>query len=415
MRSSLEKIIRLAAVLALPCAIASCQFRDEDMPGEGDIPFEIFAPAGETRTVTDGLQTCWQDGDRLTVIHAPAGSAAYVADGAFTIDDPASGHATGTVSNLVTDGASDWYLAYPYKSSNSKPDKLTLSLGSDLGNVQQQKGYDATDHLSGEAFPLWGKGRVTTAGGIIPSVGMHPLPSVIGVRVTNAEPGAITLQSVSFTAPVPLVGQFSVDITGDAPVTTSLATSKTATLNVSDGTPLGTGETAVLYLGVCPFKAAAGESLTLEVTALDADNAQQVTTSIVSLPQAVTFASGHIKYLNLDFTPEEDPFLSLDTPGVYALDGQDYVYTPGKDQLSLRKASGRIIFRILTPSDRKAIEVSGFPDSPQEGGNASLSLSFYEGNDPTDVRELSVSILKVLDGMAWCQTEDGTGIILNYR
>jgi hypothetical protein len=403
-------------VLALPWAVAACQYQEENMPGEGDIPFELYATAGDTRTANDGLQTKWVDGDRLTVIHAPAGSSAYVADGVFTIDEPSTGHAAGTVSNLVTDGASDWYLAYPYKATNTRPNKLTLSIGNDFGASQQQQGYDATSHLSGEAFPLWGKGRVTTAGGTIPSVSMHPLSSAIGVRVTNAGPGVVTLKSVSFTAPVPLVGQFSVDITGNEPVCTFLATSKTATLNVTDGTALAVGQTAVLYLGICPFSAAAGESLTLEVKASDSNNQDAVTTKTIDLTQAVTFTSGHIKYLNLEFGgEEEDPLLSISTPGVYQLDGKDYVYTPGTDQMSWRSGISQVAFRILTPSIKTAVEISGFPKSPQEGDSVSLTLSFYEGNNLADKQVLTFSLLRVQDGMAWCKSENGVGIILYYK
>lgn len=397
--------------------LAACQLQEEEGPGEG-VPFEILAPTGETRTITDGMQTRWLAGDRLTVIHAPAGSAAYVPDGPFTVDDPSTGHAAGTVYNLVSGGASDWYLAYPYKASNTRPDKLTLVLGSATDDTQLQAGYGTTEHLSGENFPLWGKGTVATAGGVIPSVSMHPLLSAIGVRVTNEGPVAVTLRSVAFTAPVPLVGRFSVDITGDEPVTTPVSTnvvSETATLTVSGGAVLAVGETAVLYLGLRPFKAVAGESLTLEVKASDSGNNQLVTTKSVTLEQTVNFAPGHIRYLNLGFSSADETLLGLTVPGVYGLDGADYVYTAGQDQLAVRKYASTVTFRLLSPSARKAVEVAGFPLSPEVGGSTSITLSLYEGNTKTSEKALTLTVLKLQDNMAWCQSADGTGIILQYQ
>ena len=420
MRTSLETTLRLAAWLALPWLLAACQPKEADLAGEDGIPFEIFAPAADTRTAIDGMQTRWLAGDRLSVFHAPAGSAAYVADGPFTVDDPASGHAAGTVYNLVTDGASDWYLTYPYKASNVSPKQLNLTMGSTVKEGQRQQGYGNTAHLAGEAFPLFGKGREVTAGGIIPSVSMHLLPAAIGVRITNESQGIIALQSVSFTAPVPVIGNFKVDASGDTPVFTPMnadVVSQTATLAVDDDTLLAIGETATLYLGLCPFTAAAGESLTLEVHAVNIANEEQVFSRTITLEKAVSFNAGHIKYLNLGFTGPEDPFLSLSVPGVYRLDGQDHVYVPGRDQLSFRNyiLSQTVAFRILTPSAKKALEVSGFPLSPQEGDSVGLTLSFYEGNNKTSSRNLTATIVRISEAMAWCKTEDGIGIILYFK
>lgn len=420
MRTSLETTLRLVALLALPGLLAACQPKEADLSGEDGIPFELFAPAADTRTTIDGMQTQWLAGDRLSVFHAPAGSAAYVADGPFTVDDPSSGHATGTVYNLVTDGASDWYLAYPYKASNVSPKQLTLTLGSSVKEEQLQQGYDNTAHLAGEAFPLFGKGREVTAGGVVPSVSMHLLPAAVGVRITNESKGIIALQSVSFTAPVPVIGQFKVDVSGDAPVFTPVnadAVSQTATLAINDDTLLAIGETATLYLGICPFTAAAGESLSLEVHAINIANEEQVFGRTVTLEKAVSFSAGHIKYLNLGFTGPEDPFLSLSAPGVYQLDGQDHAYVPGRDQLSIRTLilSNTVSFRILSPSTRKALEVSDFPLSPAEGDTAALTLSFYEGNNKTSSRTLTATIVRISGTMAWCKTEDGVGIILYFK
>ena len=105
-----ELILKISAwatgLLALT-QCASVQEMEIPVPAEGS--FEIFATPEDTRTVNEGQSTRWVKGDRFNLFHAVAGATSYVADGAFTVDDIQTGHATGSVKSLSNKNY-DWYM-----------------------------------------------------------------------------------------------------------------------------------------------------------------------------------------------------------------------------------------------------------------------------------------------------------------
>ena len=74
--------------------------------------------------------------------------------------------------------------------------------------------------------------------------------------------------------------------------------SKTAMLEVKNGTPLAKGESAKFYLAVKPFEAAAGAELTLDVNGC---------TKKIELASNVKFHAGKIKTLNFSYDYVEEP------------------------------------------------------------------------------------------------------------
>ena len=281
----------LAAMAFIQCA--SVQEVEPSHRAKGS--FEVYASPGDTRTANDGLHTLWVDGDRFNLFHAAAGSTAYVSDGAFSIDDPDTGHARGTVTGL-SEGTYDWLLVYPYTQEASAPTAVPVVIGSAAGGKQAQSGKDSRVHLAGETFPVAGK-----AAGIpsvdVPVLTAAPLLSVIAVNVTNPGQGSVKVETVRFKAPEAVVGSFTVDVTGSAPVFRAVDASDEAVLEISGKNRIAAGESAVFFLGIKPFQAAAGSTLTLTV------NDQPRT---LTLPKATAFAAGKIKTLNITL-PESEP------------------------------------------------------------------------------------------------------------
>ncbi len=277
-----------AALSAVGCA--SVQEMETVPPAGGT--FEVYALPEATRTANDGLSTLWVEGDRFQLFHAPAGTAGYVADGAFTVDEPDTGHARGSVQSLGT-GTNDWYLLYPYTSSETSPAALPVTVGAPSRAAQVQAGADNSSGLSGEAFPL--SGRVSGVPvGEVPSIPVSPALSVVAVEVSNPGSVPVPVTQVRFLCPEPVVGAFTVDVTGPQPVFTAVDASSEAVLTVTGEALVPAGGKAVFYLGIKPFTAEEGKTLTLTV------NGQERS---VTLPRAFSFAPGKIKVLTFTLDP----------------------------------------------------------------------------------------------------------------
>ena len=283
-------IISILAPILTQCA----SVQEIEVAAPAGTSFEVFAPAADTRTVNEGLSTAWVEGDRFSLFHAAAGATAYVADGAFTVDDIETGHATGSVSSLGG-GASDWFMVYPYASAATSPKSVPVKVGAASGFAQVQAAADEMSHLAGETFPLSGK-VAAVASGTSPVLPVAPIVSVIAVNVTNPGEGTAVIREVRFKAPEAIVGSFTVDVTGAEPVFTPVAASDEAYLALTEAATLKKDENAVFYLGIKPFVAGAGATLTLTI-------GEEVHT--LTLTRPVTFSAGRIKTLNVTLDPSE--------------------------------------------------------------------------------------------------------------
>ena len=167
------------AVAAL--ALVQCARQETDLVPEQpsvETEFAIFAPADETRTENDGLSTRWVSGDQFTLYHRTSGSDSFVLDSPFTVDDPATGHALGSVGNLGN-ARYDWAIVYPYaQSAGSQP--VPVTVGCAANGVEVQSAYDATDHLAGPAFPLYGLVEDVDRS-TVPTVPVRQLAAVVAV------------------------------------------------------------------------------------------------------------------------------------------------------------------------------------------------------------------------------------------
>ena len=366
-----------AALLFLLTGCASVQ--EVEMAVPSGASFEVFARQADTRTVNDGLSTLWVEGDRFSLFHAASGADAFVADGAFTVDDIETGHATGTIASPVTT-ASDWYLVYPYASAATSPKAVPVTVGAPSGTAQVQAGADNMAHLAGEAIPLSGKAAAVAAE-VTPALSVSPAVSVIAVNVTNPGEGTVTVTDVRFRAPEAIVGSFTVDVTGDSPVFTAVSASDEAALTVQGDAVLKKEESAVFYLAVKPFVAGAGTTLTLTVN-------EDVRT--ITLTRPVTFSAGKIKTLNFTLEPSDpDPVGTFYFKRVSSFSpGKKYILvaaeTDDEGNETLRMAQA---MPAETASGRLYCE-----DVEEEDGIITLSsqenaFTFYESENGTLIRQ----------------------------
>ena len=558
-------IVSTLALVLTQCA----SVQEIEVAAPSGMSFEVYAPAADTRTVNEGLSTAWVEGDRFSLFHAAAGATKYVADGAFTVDDIETGHATGTVSSLGS-GAADWFMVYPYASSATSPKSVPVKIGASSGFAQMQAAADEMSHLAGENFPLSGK-VAAVASSASPVLPVAPIVSVIAVNVTNPGEGTAVIREVRFKAPEAIVGSFTVDVTGASPVFTPVAASDEALLTLKEAATLKKDENAVFYLGIKPFVAEAGTTLTLTIG--EEDHSLTVT-------RPVTFSAGKIKTLNVTLDPsepdpvgtyyfkrvstfsagkkyifvaaetdeqenvqlrlakaipegtaksrlycddveEEDDIITLSsqenaftlyegeggflirqadgrylynknsssdanvyvgttpdagyywtitfdsqglasivnrtrqikynetatvrafqarktsesgllvrfyelqnsdaaveefirntTPGVYAYEGTDWLYEEGMMQLSIRRGGGETAFRIYEPSTYTVLQVTGLPETIEEGDVLSLRLARYVKQAATHFSNLSAKVVHVEDGKAWLMAGSGTGFIV---
>ena len=355
------KAIKIISLAALTLVLTQCAaVQETDAPRRAKASFEVYASPVDTRTVNDGLHTLWSDGDSFSLFHAPAGTPSFSTDGAFIIDKPETGHARGTVSGLA-DGTYDWYMVYPHIDGAERPTDVSVLVGAPADGAQVQMGKDNSSHLAGEGFPLGGRGRnVTTPE--TPVLTVAPLVSVVAVNVTNPGEGLARISSVRFKAPEAIMGEFRVDVTGDTPLFRAADATDEAVLSVAGTTLLRAGESAIFYLGIKPFTAPSGSTLTLTVN-------DQVRT--VTLTKEVTFSAGRIKTLNITLDESEPSALFYFKRTETVVSGHKYILVAeDTKQGGLRMAcplpedlkSGRLPVETVTETEEGVIALE-VPDN----------------------------------------------------
>ena len=285
--------VALASAFTLTNCTEEIRQPNEDLAVKGS--FEIIANVTDTKTVNDGMSTKWEAKDSINVFHAVAGSDNYVNDGKFTIaeSDLEEGRFTGNLNgSLDQDGSYDWYAFFPYVGKMETPANTTAYAYIGHSKGLNQKGYDNMDALKRTVCPLYGVAEAVS-GNKLPGIVMQHLSSVLAIEVTNGNDSPLTVTTASFTAPEDIVGSYYIDFSGEPVYVPSDGyTFSTATVNVSNGTELAEGNTAILYLAIKPFTAAAGSKLVLSVNGYEKE---------LTLEKDVTFTAGKIKTLKFDY------------------------------------------------------------------------------------------------------------------
>lgn len=295
----------MGVMLSAAFALTNCT-SEMDQPVQApsaEGAFEIIAKTADTKTVNDGMSTLWEGGDTINVFHAAAGSEDYVNDGMFTIAeaDVEDGRFTGDLGAAVeADGTYDWYAFFPYTEQKESPADATSGyayIGYSKG--LNQTGYDNMGALRGSVCPLYGVAKAV-AGDKVPGMTMQHLSSAVAVQITNENEEPLTIKTVSFTAPEPIVGSFYMTFADGEPTyvpSGDTYVNSTAVVNVKEGTALAKGESATVYIAIKPFTAVTDDDLTLVVNGYE---------KYLTMTNDVTFHAGKIKTLKFkyDYVPK---------------------------------------------------------------------------------------------------------------
>ena len=389
-----KTIFAFGMMLAATLSLTNCS-KEMDAPQEvskDGVPFELFADVAQTKTAITGWATRWVQDDKINLFHAVAGTTAYVDDGQFSVDatDLTVGRFTGTIApeNLPVSGKYDWYAIYPYSSyikspanTGSNPGRVTIGKASNQAQVQT--GNDATNHLSGSAFPLYGVATDVDFDAS-PSITLNNIVSVVEVKVTNKNDAPLVVNSVSFTAPegTTIVGQYEISYAANPMTFTdySTNTSSVANLTVNNGAAIAKDAYASFYIGIKPFTATTGQVLKLSVNGYEKS---------VTLTKDFTFASGKIKTLAFDY--DQDPQGS--TTFVFNTDA-------GIAELSIAKPSSGAGTNLTGPYTKNNVSVS-FDKSTATNNprvwnsNGSLDLRIYNHNIITFQAPAGYNITKI--------------------
>ena len=399
MKMNMKKIFSWGMMLAAAFTLTNCA-KEIDAPVQEPesvgYPFEIIASTVDTKTVNDGMSTKWADGDKINVFHALGESKEYVNDGAFTVSDVENGVFTGTINvELNPQEEYDWYLMYPYSDKFTTPGAKTAGytyIGYSSG--LNQTGYNSMASLKGSVCPLYG---VLKYGGIKPVVTMQHLSSVVAINVTNKNDEPLIITNASFTATEDIVGSYYIDITGDAvayKASDANYVKNTAIVNVSNGTALAKGESAILYAAIKPFTAAAGQKLTLSVNGYSKE---------IELSKEVTFTAGKIKTLNFGYDKDLSVVDGIALPWVEDFSSKDLskytitsggsttkLYTSGDGDILAGGTSPEILISKSGGSLTATIATGGF--------SGDLTLTFKSNHaDYITVSATGVTVKKVTD------------------
>jgi len=310
MRKNLSFVVLAAVLLTSGCN----KYGIDSNSAEGS-NFRIYLSGVETKTVNDGLSTKWENGDRLMVYHAVAGTTEYVKDGngRYDISDAEKGEATPITSPSLSEGNYDWYVYYRWASANTVTKSQAQILSQAPGASLLQIGNSSTEHLAGLMFPVYGIAK-NVPSSENPTVKMKHIATVFEFKVTSSLP-QIQIKKIVLTAPASasIVGSFYINYSSDTPVLTpnTIMVGNEAALEVDNADFISSGNNASFYLGTAPFALNTGEEIDITVTAYDGEN-DGTQTFHYTATSDIEFKSGKIRPIELTISeltpiPEEDP------------------------------------------------------------------------------------------------------------
>lgn len=274
------------------------------------VPFELSAGMDTKTATTDGATINWADEDQLNVFYRENGTTGTYQkpSGVFTFTSGTS--FTGELTSaLDAEKSYDWWVLYPYNEYIGTPANTSsgylpigtsgVSKSTGVAKALTQQGNSNKAHLAGQYFPLYGKVE-NVAADEKPSVTMNQAMSILKIQVTNASEDALTVASVSVTAPEDIVGTYYIDFSGATPAfkkSSNDYVSETANLTVSGGAPIAKNGMADFYVAIKPFTQAAAGVLTVSVNGYEKE---------ITLPAGTEFKPGKIKTVNFSYDKVEN-------------------------------------------------------------------------------------------------------------
>lgn len=251
----------------------------------------------------------WGKNDKANLFHQYAEE--FVSDRIFSFDQKEifSGSATGEIG----EGPILWYALYPGSLVNKSPqghNSVSIAAGR-----QTQNGYDSSDHICGENYPLCGSVQAPFTN---VKISLKPLYSAVKLNIKNASGKAQTIKSASITADKSICGSFSVDFSSSSRAYEALSASATASTDVVNPAELAPGSIAAVYIGVVPFSGKVKCTVNSEKRETEYE---------------VEIKAGEVKSLDIDYTgndtpdpePEpgpgpEEPEITDELPGIFSVD-----------------------------------------------------------------------------------------------
>ena len=219
MRNKLIHIFLIAFVLGSCEQIENPGIKDKVEPNA----FCVYLSDVTTKTANDGISTKWVEGDAINLFHAITSTNNYINDNSFICDNVPANKFSGTLAEeLNADSNYDWYAFYPSinTTNGDTPVKFSKYIGrtemSSFAGKVTQAGNNSMAHLAvgKDGFPVVGFVNNVPASEF-PTIPMKNVASVICVNVTNTLSEPIVINSVDLVAPKPIVGNFSIELTGN--------------------------------------------------------------------------------------------------------------------------------------------------------------------------------------------------------
>ncbi|MBE6236240.1 MAG: fimbrillin family protein [Bacteroidales bacterium] len=328
----MKRIFMMGLMLASAFALTNCSEEiaqpapDFNEPA-GEVQFEIYAPAAQTKTANDGMSTVWVENDQINVFHAEAGAASYVNDGVFAIykQNLADGLFLGALKQPLTASAYDWYFFYPYTIGMKTPaGDAVVTLA---GKTQTQKGNSNMAHIAGVNYPMCAVVK-NVAAEETPAGEMKHMSALVAINVINNTDAPMNVVSAGLGASEDIVGTYYMDFTGEEVVYTPSGdeyVSKVANLEVVGGESIEAGASAKFYLAVKPFTAEAESRLTVYVNG---------SRKSITLPETTEFKAGKIKTINVTVDPIQHELSTSSTIKSNHLVAGDYTVTNNRGKIN---------------------------------------------------------------------------------
>lgn len=358
---------------------------------EGDkIPFEVYVNTVETKTVTQDNQTFWVD-------EYTAKTYGLTQDAIFLYSYPASetdeskqkftnhqefryngnGRFLGEVHDNVLSSTNNWYCIYPYKEvsmSNGDTIKETLTIGAKKsdGYIQVQTGLATMSHIAGENYPMYGilnNVAITKS----PKFSMNHLFALVeleiqnlGDKIANDKETAVVIESIEFTAPEAIVGDFDVTISGSQPTYESTSNvSSIAIVNFTGSTvSIPTGNSAKVYFAVKPFDAS-GKSITLKINGAE---------KTITMPGNAKFEAGKKTTLKV---PIE---FGLSTPVSNLTDQKGTQITVKETFIAVKKEKKTVDAMVFGNTTKSTMSINGERVTVYQLGSKNSDNTFSSGS-----------------------------------
>lgn len=286
-----EKILALCSGLVL----FSCSMMvDPQIPDDESVRFTLNATTapvkGSRASVDDSWHVSWTSGDEIIAGVKEQNVSGTPVSAVFNFSS-GSVFGTSTELNLSESKAYEWNVLYAkdFESSVENPISVPYS-----GVAQSAPGNKS--HLGSQ--PLYG--YASTVGTESPDVQMQHLISVICINVKNETSSSLKVKSVKISnaESITMAGRFKVNCSNGS--LSSVSTQTYSQISVTDGS-LAAGAVGEFYVPVCPFRIAAGKSISVSITL---DSGKEITyTKAVSAN--TDFLAGHVKTRSVSVKPAD--------------------------------------------------------------------------------------------------------------